>query len=44
MNKNKSIIQVNNNSLETKVEHIKGDGKSIESLINQDVDSILIKW
>ncbi|MGG5735853.1 MULTISPECIES: hypothetical protein [Bacillus cereus group] len=44
MNKNKSIIQVNNKSLETKVEHIKGDGKSIKSLINQDVESIIVKW
>jgi len=35
MNKNKSIIQVENKSLKTKVEYIKSDGKSIESLINQ---------
>ncbi|EOO27786.1 hypothetical protein ICM_01861 [Bacillus cereus BAG1X2-3] len=35
MNKNKSIIQVENKSLKTKVEHIKSDGKAIESLINQ---------
>lgn len=39
----KSITQVNNNSLETKVECIKSDGKLMKSIIIQKTDSILIK-